>query len=155
MVVCLVFLLLTFLQTAIGLKNFMTAPFRATKQIFTRPSSSLSSNVGSASLTASKLRSAVSGEKGGWKEVVRDWWRLFTMNPERQKEAERIARRAAIEGEGAARAVMRSDSRSAEAFGQSLRRTWEVEQYKKQLEEESKSEDQLDREFNELISKGH
>lgn len=77
------------------------------------------------------------------------------MNPERQKEAERIARRAAIEGEGAARAVMRSDSRSAEAFGQSLRRTWEVEQYKKQLEEESKSEDQLDREFNELISKGH
>lgn len=144
-----------FKEAAIGLKNFVTAPLRAARDIFTRPVESLSSNIGSASITANKVKSAVANEDGSWKEVARDWWRLVTMSPERLKEAEIANQKAALEGDDAAKNLMHSDGKSAEEFGAYLQRTLDADQYRRQLEEERKSEEVLDREFQMMLRKGH
>ncbi|KAL8434182.1 hypothetical protein ACSSS7_003322 [Eimeria intestinalis] len=138
-------------RTALGVRNFVTAPVRAAHAIFTRPGDSLRSNTGSATLAASRLKDVAAGKEGSVKELARDWWRLFTMSPDRIKEAEVAAMRAAIDGKAATRNVMHSDGATGEAFGNRLEETREAERLVKELTESSKSEDELQREFEERM----
>ncbi|XP_026189731.1 uncharacterized protein LOC34620350 [Cyclospora cayetanensis] len=110
-------------------------------------------NSGSADLMFSKLGSAISGEKGGWGAALRDFWRLLTMNPGRQKEAIERKKQSAINGEQAARNIMHSDGLPAEIFGEALRQQWELEKSRKALQEEQKVEEELQRKFDALLER--
>ncbi|KAL8456035.1 hypothetical protein Emag_000164 [Eimeria magna] len=115
--------------------------------ILSRPGESLRSSSGSAALAISKMKDVATGKEGGVKELARDWWRLFTMSPDRMKEAEAASMRAALDGSAASRNLMRSDGATAVAFGSKLDETREAERLIKELSEGSKSEDLLQREF--------
>ncbi|OEH74282.1 hypothetical protein cyc_03696 [Cyclospora cayetanensis] len=136
-----------------GIKNSALAPLRATRDIFTKPKETLRTNSGSADLMFSKLGSAISGEKGGWGAALRDFWRLLTMNPGRQKEAIERKKQSAINGEQAARNIMHSDGLPAEIFGEALRQQWELEKSRKALQEEQKVEEELQRKFDALLER--
>lgn len=110
--------------------------------------------MGSASLTAKKLQSVAAGESG-WGEIVRDWWHLITMNPNRQKQADELSRQSALEGGDAARAVMNDDGQAAKLFGDKLKEAWDAEQFQKNVTESRKSEEQLDKEFEQMLQRGN
>ncbi|KAL8271186.1 hypothetical protein Esti_004847 [Eimeria stiedai] len=140
-----------FKEAALGLRNFVTAPVRAAHAILTRPGESLRSNTGSASLAVSKVKDLAAGKEGSFGELARDWWRMFTMSPDRIKEAKAASRRAALEGSAASRNVMHSDGATAENFGSRLEESRRAERLMQELSESSKSEDQLQREFEERM----
>ncbi|KAL8432276.1 hypothetical protein Efla_000860 [Eimeria flavescens] len=143
-----------FKETALGVRNFFTAPVRAAYALVTRPAESFSANSGSASLAIEKIKDVAEGKEGSVGELARDWWRLFTMSPDREREAERYSKKAALEGDLASRNVMRSDGKTAEEFGNKLAETWQLDQFRRTLQDEGKSDEQIHKEFEARMGSG-
>ena len=133
--------------------NFFLAPFRSAHQMLTNPKKSISANDGSFILAAKKINNAIKGEGGGWGEVVRDMWRIVTMNPERMKEAERERLKSAVSRGSTARNIMNSDGAAAHAFGDSLKTAWEIDELTKQSEQQKKTEEQQQKEFELMLER--